>query len=724
MKKTLFITSFWAVCAVATFAEDASVKETLTLTSDKISEESFTETAAGNGMFYSDANGVAFLGTGTMPYYITQADDTLAGDSVISISKTGGTTVSVGAFAGESHLVVGNGTDSMHVTAENGIFVGGYGWHNTSGWRTNAALSSNTEGALPFAAHEGSILINKGSVLEVGTGLGSDFKTLAGAQLYIGHGAKGTVTVDGGELISHAFIGVSTANSLSDDNSGLLEIKNGGTVTIKAEPEKMSMNGYSYNQFIVGASNNGTGGVVISGEGSSLVLESSASADSASQTYYSFASIGQGGQGEVTVTDGASLSLGTDANAASQISIGESGGTGTLNVEKNASADLTGNVIVGFSGDGSVNVASGGEVVQSGGNLCIGYGAGASGEVTVAAESSLEAENLDIGYSGAAGSLSVEADAAVAVAGNVNVFGPAEATQGNGITNAGSISVGGYVNLTSGSELNNTGTMDVTGLVYVQSGAAVENSGTLSSESGVVVYSGSSVTNSGTINADLILDDGVVVTNDGVLSGSVNGAGTVQGSGEIGTISLGELSTFVVGEPITGLEVSGDFTMGAGSTTVFNVAGMETAAAAGSSDTWSSCSYANIIMQTEDGVVTIADDACVSIVFGGDTIFDASLANPDNDNRIEWVFSLTLISSGVSGEVDLEKLLSNTDFSITTDAVGIPSIGGTVSVSNASYSVTEQGALVLSGTLTIPEPSTATLSLFALAALAMRRRRR
>ena len=88
------------------------------------------------------------------------------------------------------------------------------------------------------------------------------------------------------------------------------------------------------------------------------------------------------------------------------------------------------------------------------------------------------------------------------------------------------------------------------------------------------------------------------------------------------------------------------------------------------------------------------------------------------------MFSLTLISSGVSGEVDLEKLLSNTDFSITTDAVVIPSIGGTVSVSNASYSVTEQGALVLSGTLTIPEPSTATLSLFALAALAMRRRRR
>lgn len=507
--------------------------------------------------------------------------------------------------------------------------------------------------------------------------------------------------MDGGELISHAFNGVSAANSLSDDNSGLLEIKNGGTVTIKAEPEKMSMNVYSYNQFIVGASNNETGGVVISGEGSSLVLESFASADSANQTYYSFASIGQG---EVTVTDGASLSLGTDANAAAQISIGESGGTGTLNVEKNASADLTGNVIVGFSGDGSVNVAS--------------------GEVTVAAESSLEAEKLDIGFSGAAGSLSVEADAAVAVAGNVNVFGPAEATQGNGITNAGSISVGGYVNLTPGSELNNTGTMDVTGLVYVQSGATVENSGTLSSERGVVVYSGSSVTNSGTINADLILDDGVVVTNEGVLSGSVNGAGTVKGSGEIGTISLGELSTFVVGEPITGLEVSGDFTMGAGSTTVFNVAGMETAAAAGSADTWSSGSYANIIMQTEDGVVTIADDACVSIVFGGDTIFDASLANPDNDNRIEWVFSLTLISSGVSGEVDLEKLLSNTDFSITTDADGIPSIGGTVSVSNASYSVTEQGALVLSGTLTIPEPSTATLSLFALAALAMRRRRR
>lgn len=270
-----------ALLLAPAWAEEA-VKETITLTSDKVASESFTETSAGNGMFYSDSNGVAFISAGSQenPYTIGSADDTHANQDGISLSKSGGASVSVGSFTGDSSLIIGNGMDAVHVTTENGLFVGGYGWHSTSGWRTNASLTSNTRGTMEFAAHEGSIVVNKGSTLEVGTGLGTDFKTLAGAQLYIGHGAKGTVTVDGGELISHAFIGISTSSSTSDDNSGLLEIKNGGTARIVASPGEMGMEGgYSYGQLLVGNSNQGTGSIVVSGEGSSLVVESSSSLD-------------------------------------------------------------------------------------------------------------------------------------------------------------------------------------------------------------------------------------------------------------------------------------------------------------------------------------------------------------------------------------------------------------------------------------------------------------
>lgn len=613
-----------ALLLAPAWAEEA-VKETITLTSDKVASESFTETSAGNGMFYSDSNGVAFISAGSKenPYTIGSADDTHADQDGISLSEGGAASVSVGSFTGDSSLIIGNGTDAVHVTTENGLFVGGYGWHGTSGWRTNASLISNTRGTMEFAAHEGSIVVNKGSTLEVGTGLGTDFQTLAGAQLYIGHGAKGTVTVDGGELISHAFIGISTSSSISDDNSGLLEIKNGGTARIVASPEEMGMNGYSYGQLLVGSSNQGVGSIVVSGEGSSLVVESSSSLDEKGQQYYTFVSVGQGAgtEGELSVADGASLQLGTETGATVQVSIGEASGTGALNVSTGASADVAGTLIVGYSGTGEVNINTGASMTQDNGAVLVGYGSDGSGAVNVQAQSSLQAESVSIGTGGAAGALNIAETATMQVSGNVYLQDTLDDGRANAIVNAGKVEIGGYLALYDNASVQNSGVAEIMGDIYLQEDSVLNNSGAI----------------------------------------------TLQGD-----LNLSGASSMV-------LEEGSALTLGKDSALTFSISDAE---------------QAPLLLMEEGATLTMDKESTIRLYLSGEAL-----------EAFESGTSFTLIE-GVSDAV-------------STASVQILDYQGNVITSSLNGGVDANGNFVVS----IPEPATATLSLLALAALAVRRRR-
>ncbi|MBR3695669.1 MAG: PEP-CTERM sorting domain-containing protein, partial [Akkermansia sp.] len=91
----------------------------------------------------------------------------------------------------------------------------------------------------------------------------------------------------------------------------------------------------------------------------------------------------------------------------------------------------------------------------------------------------------------------------------------------------------------------------------------------------------------------------------------------------------------------------------------------------------------------------------------------------DSQNGMEpFTFSITLLSDSVSGNYNAEELavlMSQVEF----DFAGLTNQQGY----NVQYDETSQ-TYVLTATASIPEPTTATLSLLALAALAARRRRK
>lgn len=723
MKKTLFLASLLiftgVISASGQDASDAGVKESITLSSDKVDSETFTETWAGSGMFYSDKNKLAFLAAGSSenPYYISSADDTHANVDGISLSQSRGHTVSVGTFTGDSCIIIGTEANPQRVYTENSLFIGGYGWHATSGWRTNAVLESTTRGEVPFTAHEGTIVINKGSVLDTGTGTDS----LGGAQIYIGHGGKGTVVVDGGTMTTRAFLGIATTTSEPDDNTGLLEIMNGGKVYIKAEPDKI--NSY-YNQLLMGCSSTGKGILHISGEGSELVMESSALTPAAStgqSIHHSFVSIGKGngGDAEVTVTDSASLTLGTEGAGQTYIYVGEgAGSTGSLNVTEKAEGHLNGVFMVGYGGEGSVNIEDAG--------------------------SSLSAVDMYIGLEGGKGTASIGSGASLNVSGNLISYDTNDDGSSNSIFNSGTVNVGGEIYLTDGTTTQNYGTMTASGAIYIAEGSSfinAEGASLESTNSYIAMYAGSHTTNKGTMKGQNILvaagavlnntgslissggekgievEQGATINNEGSLTGQISGGGTVQGTGSLGVVSIGKDTSYVVGNdttPIFGLSAQ-SFTMNEQSVIVFNVDGT-IAVSQGESVTWGSGKHSVIFGET----VNVVDGAEIEIVFS------RSMLGFETDTP----FTLQLISGGSNSNYgNLDTLLANTSFSLAPEMRLLRSVSADeyeVSVTNAEYYVDSDNGLWLRGNAAVvpaPEPTTATLSLLALAALAARRRR-
>ncbi len=721
MKKIVLLPLFAALSSGVLTAEDTdATKETITLRSDQISAETFTETEAGNGLFYSDIGHIGFLATGKTPYTITEKNNTQPNKEGIDLSYNA--TVSVGTFMGESHLIIGTEDSPLQVYTRNSLFVGGYGWFKDTPWRNNATLESNIRGSMEFAPHEGSITINKGSTLEVGTELGKSYKVLGGAQLYIGHASNASVTVDGGNLISHAFIGISTdIGNENTTNDGLLDIKNGGKVIIKAEPEKMAGSiGYSYNQLMIGHSTRGTGKVVISGEESTLELESSANSDSMGQGYYTYASIGQGAgcKGEVLVENGGNLTLGTTAGSIVQITIGEgSNATGTLTVD-NATANLNGYTYIGYGGHGTIDINNAAEVTQSNGVLVVGLTAGGKGEVNVN-DGTLTASGIDIGSSSAQGSLNVAADGIVRVSGNLSIWDTADDGNSNSITNAGTITTGGYINLTDGTTMTNTGHIEATGDIWVQEGSTLNNSGSFTSKSELHVSQGSTINNTGTLKGNIVnLEAGSDINNEGELNGQISGSGTIHGSGEIGAVSVGKDTTLVVGAvdaaPILGLTAN-EITLEKGSYTLFNIDGL-TNVTEGGSAAWGSGEHS----------IIYGDKVQVQTGANFELVFNQNLFAPDTGIL---TLDLLLIDGGSTPlECDVDELMDNTIFTLNNTTMALRRSmedEWVIDTSNLSYTITEN-QLKLTGNAQLkllPEPTTTTLSLLALAALAVRRRR-
>ena len=274
--------------------------------------------------------------------------------------------------------------------------------------------------------------------------------------------------------------------------------------------------------------------------------------------------------------------------------------------------------------------------------------------------------------------------------------------------------------------------LDNSNLMVKEMTAAVSGDTTVSNGSKLTVADASYSTDS------LKVESGSTLVNkDGTISSSstitVSG-GTVQGSGTFSAITLNSGKLVVGNSP--GLQVfTGDLILGNGEM-VFSVAGFENMATVGFTG-WDSSVYSCVDMNGHNLSFRADSEAAFTLAFGGNALEELKSAK----DSTPLSFSITLIQNVKSFSEDmLADMLDKTRLMITTESAGLPSwaagLAGmyiTQYANDLEYTLeagNTEGTynVVLSGsfgrTEVVPEPTTATLSLLALAALAMRRRRK
>lgn len=466
--------------------------------------------------------------------------------------------------------------------------------------------------------------------------------------------------------------------------------------------------------------------------------------------------------GTLNVNRDAVFSNGTDKNLntylGAQFVVGHGDAEGTLNIDGGTVNSNGGMFVVGNSerSVGVVNITNGGilnanlptNITQDAGAgwFILGNQAGAKGTVNVESGSSLivssdrsdKATMTYIGYAegtdcavNVSGGSTVDFGAAAYI--GINGKGTLKAQDENTVIETGSLYI---LNASSYAGFSEGVTVNAANDLYVA--GTLENSGSLTIGGNATFAALSSTTNNGTIQArdisveanavltntgvlesvggqyGIYLFDGAAINNEGSLSGTIAGVGTVYGAGEIENLSVGSGTRLAVAAedaPIRGMR-AGNITLMEGSITRFNVAGSNDIAVDSGAD-WDSGMH-SIIFGDE---ITIQSGALIEIVFNED------MFTLGKSTELE----LLLFSGSEAGNYnDLTTLMANTTFSLHGSA-SARSTADTLTLhsGNLSYQARDNGLyLVGSAMVTIPEPSSATLSLLALGALAARRRRK
>ena len=242
----------------------------------------------------------------------------------------------------------------------------------------------------------------------------------------------------------------------------------------------------------------------------------------------------------------------------------------------------------------------------------------------------------------------------------------------------------------------------------------------------------STVTNEGTLtfSKEVTVTEGYL-NNQGSISKVTIKDGTVSGSGSFAGLEM--ISGVLIVGNSPGMQTytqEAKFTDG---TVIFSLADAKTAATAETAG-WGAEAYSTINMS--GNALTLGGDVRFVLEIGGRALEILVAA----EGAI-LTFNLKLIQSIAAdsltlGETEFAALLRNTSIIITNDANGLTDdtsfLSGkdiTAMLSNAAYAydgntLTFSGTVTYNSSLIIPEPATATLSLLALASLAIRRRRR
>ena len=448
------------------------------------------------------------------------------GGTVLMDSTSG---VPIGQSAGGSGLIVVNGTNSLLNVGTNstGIGVGLIGTGSlqvTGGGTVTIGPTSAGHGALNIgdnATAVGTVTVSGtgSSITTVGTNgfvnvgvpgtgvLNIDAGGLvsSSAGVFIGTGgtsvSKGTVTVDNGKLTTTAGM------SVGRDGTGALTVQNGGTAS--SSGLNVGFNAGSQGTLVVNA-----GGTLNTGAGGAL------SDINATGTGHAGAAVGGG-----------------IWNVGGQLIVGDTG-NGSLDINSNGIVNAGSNSIdIGNQSGGSGTFAvNSGQLLDSTGQIFIASPAGSNGTLAVSTGGFVSTNALIVGTGGFVemngGTLQVFNPAGIQNSGSVGGVGTVE----GGINGSGGISVG-------------PGALVFTGVVN-GTGIATIDGGGRTLEAGSGVGSGQTI-NFGGANSALRLDSvvgsnqGFVVTNwqntdelivaNGV---TVTGANWLNGAATTGTLEV------------------------------------------------------------------------------------------------------------------------------------------------------------------------------------------
>lgn len=508
---------------------------------------------------------------------VIEADDIyLDGIGTYTVTVTGGGLIQTTAGGTGAALVIGRGsTDTnatLNVDAGGQVDVydkllvgqsGATGILNINSGGIVTARNGGNIGAVGGASattniYSGGVLDSAGymyvggdSTGELNVFNGGSF-TSSGSNSIVGiginSGGHGTVNVEGSMTL-----GGSTALIVGDNSTGIMNVNNGGTVSVAS----YAWIGYR----------TGEGFLTVSGAGSEFQTTGTGSFR-----------IGDGaGSGTVIVEDGGYIKI-SGGNV--QIGKGQSGsgGSGALTITGSGSlfeSTATGilEIGTGASSAGSVTVADGGQLKTNTSQINVGTGSGGSGVLNIGAArgaaavtagsivngntinlgtyGSLVFNHTNSGYvfaspiTGSGAVYQENAGSTTILTGNNDSFGGSIAVNGGTlqIGNAGaSGSIGSSdVAVASGATLaaNRTGTMTISGIIS-GAGSVEQNGAGTTILTGANTYSGGTLVTAGTLQGNTTSLQGDIVNNatlifdqatDGTYSGTLSGTGTLTKAG-------------------------------------------------------------------------------------------------------------------------------------------------------------------------------------------------
>jgi fibronectin-binding autotransporter adhesin len=461
---------------------------------------------SGTGTLTLGGSGLVNTGTLVLGDYTTDSLGTLN----LGTGAAGGVLQTALVTTGTGSGAINFNGGTLRATANQANFLAGFDSNDVSLRAGGAFIDSNG-----FSVGIGTVLSGTGGL----TKLGSGTLTLTGANSYTG----GT-TVSAGTLFqgtSGAFVN-NTAYTV-----------NGGTLDLNS----ISLTASSFS---------GTGGFVNLGTGTLTVNQSGATSYAGS--IYGSAGLVKQGAGSLTLTGSNSYSGGTIVRS------------GTLAISSGGSINhASGTVAVGsVSGDVGMLSINGGSFTS--GQAFLGNGSGAQGTVSVTAGTWSNTGNINVGASGA-GTLNLNAGGLVTAQqvwlaasstnsqGTVTVNGgtlsPTNGLivgyRGTGVLNISNGVVSSGVNLAVGNNAASDGTINLTGgLLQHTSNAFI---GTDGNSKGSVHVNGGTWNNSGAINVGssgagaLTIDNGTVSSGAARIGNNAGSSGTATVNGGVWTMT-------------------------------------------------------------------------------------------------------------------------------------------------------------------------------------------